>query len=213
MDLDYFHKLKNDLGAHCNLIAVSKGQSIEKILALYKEGQRDFGENFLQELQLKKAELPNDITWHFLGNIQSNKVRDVVDHADLIHSISRKKIYEKLLSIQHDKSKNILLQLKLGEEESKSGFTDKEISQIVNDHPNNCLIQIKGLMVIGESNISASKISKQFSFAADVFNKIKLLDKNVDFLSMGMSADFNIALDAGSNMIRIGTSLFGDRRI
>ena len=213
MDLDYFHKLKDGLGVHCKLIAVSKGQPIEKILALYKEGQRDFGENFLQELQLKKVELPKDITWHFLGNIQSNKLCDVIDHADLIHSISRKKIYDKLLTIQHGKSKNILLQLKLGDEESKSGFTDKEISEIVKNHSDNCLIQIKGLMVIAESNISADKISKQFSFAAGVFNKIKLLNKNVEFLSMGMSGDFNIALDAGSNMIRIGTSLFGDRRI
>ena len=213
MNLDYFHKLKDGLGAHCKLIAVSKGQSIEKILTLYKEGQRDFGENFLQELQLKKAELPKDITWHFLGNIQSNKLSDVIEYADLVHSISRKKIYDKLLTIQHGKSKNILLQLKLGEEESKSGFTDKEISEIIKNHSEDCLIQIKGLMVIGESNISASKISKQFGFATDVFNKIKLLDKNVEFLSMGMSSDFNIALDAGSNMIRIGTSLFGERRI
>ena len=212
MNLDYFHKLKDGLGAHCKLIAVSKGQSIEKILTLYKEGQRDFGENFLQELQLKKAELPKDITWHFLGNIQSNKLSDVIEYADLVHSISRKKIYDKLLSLGQGKEHKILLQLKLGNESSKSGFTDDEIYEIIGSNPANNSVVIKGLMVIGENGISASEITKQFSFAADVFNKIKLLDKNVEFLSMGMSGDFNIALDAGSNMIRIGTSLFGDRK-
>ena len=212
MNLDYFHKLKDDLGAHCRLIAVSKGQSIEKILALYKEGQRDFGENFLQELQSKKVKLPEDIRWHFLGNIQSNKLYDVANSSDLVHSISRKKIYDKLFSLDQGKEHKILLQLKLGNESSKSGFTDDEIYEIIGSNPANNSVVIKGLMVIGENGISASEITKQFSFAADVFNKIKLLDKNVEFLSMGMSGDFNIALDAGSNMIRIGTSLFGDRK-
>ncbi|MFL2487112.1 MAG: YggS family pyridoxal phosphate-dependent enzyme, partial [Gammaproteobacteria bacterium] len=156
--------------------------------------------------------LPKDITWHFLGNIQSNKLSDVIEYADLVHSISRKKIYDKLLSLGQGKEHKILLQLKLGNESSKSGFTDDEIYEIIGSNPANNSVVIKGLMVIGENGISASEITKQFSFAADVFNKIKLLDKNVEFLSMGMSGDFNIALDAGSNMIRIGTSLFGDRK-
>ncbi len=212
MDLDNFHRLKNTLPARCKLIAVSKGQSIEKIQALYDEGQRDFGENFLQELQSKKTQLPEDIIWHFLGNIQSNKLFEVMNCSDLTHSISRKKIYDKLLTFQSEKEKNILLQLKLGDEDSKSGFTDHEIYEIINTHAVNCPIVIKGLMVIAENNIATSEIAKQFHFAAAVFKKIKLLDKNIEFLSMGMSGDFNIALDAGSNMIRIGTSLFGDRK-
>ena len=132
--------------------------------------------------------------------------------SDLTHSISRKKIYDKLLTFQSEKEKNILLQLKLGDEESKSGFAEHEIYEIINTHPVNCPIVIKGLMVIAENNISTSEITNQFHFAAAVFKKIKLLDKNIEFLSMGMSGDFNIALDAGSNMIRIGTSLFGDRK-
>ena len=212
MDLDNFHRFKNTLEAGCKLIAVSKGQSIEKIQALYDEGQRDFGENFLQELQGKKTQLPEDIIWHFLGNIQSNKLFEVMNCSDLTHSISRKKIYDKLLTFQSEKEKNILLQLKLGDEESKSGFTEHEIYEIINTHPVNCPIVIKGLMVIAENNISTSEITNQFHFAAAVFKKIKLLDKNIEFLSMGMSGDFNIALDAGSNMIRIGTSLFGNRK-
>tara|TARA_B100001109_G_scaffold22019_2_gene15752 strand:- start:626 stop:1297 length:672 start_codon:yes stop_codon:yes gene_type:complete len=212
MDLDYFHRLNNGLDAACTLVAVSKGQPIDKIQALYDLGQRDFGENFLQELQSKKAELPEDIRWHFLGNIQSNKLQDVVSCSDLIHSVSRKKIYNKLLTLDQKKENKILLQLKLGNESSKSGFTDHEICEIISLHPANSPFLIKGLMVIAENNISAEEISTQFHFAAEVFNKIKLLDKNIEILSMGMSGDFNIALDAGSNMIRIGTSLFGERK-
>ena len=130
MDLDNFHRLKNTLAAGCKLIAVSKGQSMEKIQALYNKGQRDFGENFLQELQGKKIQLPEDIIWHFLGNIQSNKLYEVMNCSDLIHSIGRKKIYDKLLTFQSEKEKNILLQLKLGDESSKSGFTEHEIYEI-----------------------------------------------------------------------------------
>lgn len=212
MDLDHFHRLKKDLDATCTLIAVSKGQPIDKIQALYDLGQRDFGENFLQELQSKKSELPKDIRWHFLGNIQSNKLHDVVSCSDLIHSISRKKIYNKLLSLDQEKENKILLQLKLGDESSKSGFTDHEIYEIIDLHPPNSPVLIKGLMVIAENNISADGIAAQFHFAAEVFNKIKLLNENIETLSMGMSGDFNIALNAGSNMIRIGTSLFGERK-
>jgi pyridoxal phosphate enzyme (YggS family) len=212
MDLDHFHSLKNDLVATCTLIAVSKGQPIDKIQALYDLGQRDFGENFLQELQSKKSELPKDIRWHFLGNIQSNKLHDVMNCSDLIHSISRKKIYNKLLSLDQEKENKILLQLKLGDESSKSGFTDHEIYEIIDLHPPNSPVLIKGLMVIAENNISADEITAQFHFAAEVFNKIKLLNENIETLSMGMSGDFNIALNAGSNMIRIGTSLFGERK-
>ena len=212
MDLDLFHSLKNDLVATCTLIAVSKGQPIDKIQALYDLGQRDFGENFLQELQSKKSELPKDIRWHFLGNIQSNKLHDVMNCSDLIHSISRKKIYNKLLSLDQEKENKILLQLKLGDESSKSGFTDHEIYEIIDLHPPNSPVLIKGLMVIAENNISADEITEQFHFAAEVFNKIKLLNENIETLSMGMSGDFNIALNAGSNMIRIGTSLFGERK-
>ena len=92
MDLDSFKTIKKNIPANTKLIAVSKGQEVEKIKALYNEGHRDFGENFLQELQQKKAQLPKDIKWHFLGNIQSNKLKEICTNSELIHSISRRKI-------------------------------------------------------------------------------------------------------------------------
>ena len=154
--------------------------------------------------------LPSDIRWHFLGNIQSNKVKDIVMYSDLIHSISRSKIFDKLSELKTSKNIKILLQLKLGEEETKSGFNEAEIYEIVarNESTN---ITIKGLMVIAEGGIEIEKLKLQFSQAKNVFEKIKSMNKDVEFLSMGMSADYELALSQGSNMIRIGTSIFGAR--
>ena len=124
MNLEAYLKIKKELGSKISLVAVSKGQPKEKILKLYDKGHRDFGENFLQELTDKKTQLPNDIRWHFLGNIQSNKLSKIVEYADIIHSISRYKIYEILVNHLPKISTSILLQLKLGSEKTKSGFSN-----------------------------------------------------------------------------------------
>ena len=130
--------------------------------------------------------------------------------SDLIHSIGRIKILNRLSELKTNKNIKILLQLKLGEEETKSGFNEAEIYEIVarNESTN---ITIKGLMVIAESGIEIEKLKLQFSQAKNVFEKIKSMNKDVEFLSMGMSNDYELALSQGSNMIRIGTSIFGAR--
>lgn len=210
MNLHKFYKISKTLEAHQKLIAVSKGQSKEKIRLLYETGQRDFGENFLQELKGKKDTLPDDINWHFLGNIQSNKVKEIVECSDLIHSIGRIKILNKILNLEFSKNIEILLQLKLGREETKSGFSEEEIYEIMmNNKFKN--ITLKGLMVIAEGNIESEKLIEQFLHAKDIFMKIKTMNKDVEYLSMGMSNDYELALSSGSNMIRIGTSIFGAR--
>ena len=210
MNLDKFHNISNVLKSHHKLIAVSKGQDIGKIKHLYDIGHRDFGENFLQELKEKKDMLPKDITWHFLGNIQSNKVKEIVACSDLVHSVSRLKVLDKISQIDAKKNIEILLQLKLGEEQTKSGFSEIEIYEIIeqNQFKN---ITIKGLMVIGEGRIEEEKLKAQFSQASNVFNKMKTMKKDVEYLSMGMSNDYELALAYGSNMVRIGTSIFGAR--
>ena len=210
MNLDKFHNISNALKSHQKLIAVSKGQDIGKIKHLYDIGHRDFGENFLQELKEKKNMLPNDITWHFLGNIQSNKVKDIVACSDLVHSVSRLKVLDKISQLDAKKNIEILLQLKLGEEQTKSGFSEIEIYEIMeqNQFKN---ITIKGLMVIGEARIEEEKLKAQFLQANNVFNKMKTMKKDVEYLSMGMSNDYELALAYGSNMVRIGTSIFGAR--
>ena len=211
MNLHKFNSISENLKSHQRLIAVSKGQDLEKIIQLYDKGQRDFGENFLQELKEKKDLLPGDIRWHFLGNIQSNKIKDIVMCSDLIHSIGRNKILDKILKLESNKKIKILLQLKLGEEETKSGFNEKEIYKILsrNEYTNTI---IKGLMVIAEGGIQKEKLKLQFSQAKNVFEKMKTMNKDVEYLSMGMSNDYALALTCGSNMIRIGTSIFGARK-
>ena len=211
MNLHKFNSISGNLKSHQRLIAVSKGHDLEKIIRLYDKGQRDFGENFLQELKEKKDLLPCDIRWHFLGNIQSNKIKDIVSCSDLIHSIGRNKILDKILKLESNKKINILLQLKLGEEETKSGFSEKEIYKILSrDKSTNTII--KGLMVIAEGGIQKEKLKLQFSQAKNVFEKMKSMNKDVEYLSMGMSNDYELALSYGSNMIRIGTSIFGVRK-
>ena len=211
MNLHKFNSISGNLKSHQRLIAVSKGHDLEKIIRLYNKGQRDFGENFLQELKEKKDLLPSDIRWHFLGNIQSNKIKDIVSCSDLIHSIGRNKILDKILKLESNKKINILLQLKLGEEETKSGFNEKEIYKILSRNKSTNTI-IKGLMVIAEGGIQKEKLKLQFSQAKNVFEKMKSMNKDIEYLSMGMSNDYELALSYGSNMIRIGTSIFGVRK-
>tara|TARA_Y100000813_G_C24072655_1_gene309481 strand:- start:132 stop:767 length:636 start_codon:yes stop_codon:yes gene_type:complete len=211
MNLHKFNSISENLKSHQRLIAVSKGQDLEKIIQLYDKGQRDFGENFLQELKEKKDLLPGDIRWHFLGNIQSNKIKDIVMCSDLIHSIGRNKVLDKILKLESNKKIKILLQLKLGAEETKSGFNEKEIYKILSRNKSTNTI-IKGLMVIAEGGIQKEKLKLQFSQAKNVFEKMKTMNKDVEYLSMGMSNDYALALTCGSNMIRIGTSIFGARK-
>lgn len=210
MNLHNYQSISKILEPHQKLIAVSKGQDVEKIKLLYDKGHRDFGENFLQELKEKKGILPDDINWHFLGNIQSNKIKDIVACSNLIHSIGRMKILDKILNVESKINIEILLQLKLGKEDTKAGFSETEIYEIMESRRFKNIV-LKGLMVIGEGKIKKETLKKQFLQANDVFKKMQLANKDVEYLSMGMSSDYALALATGSNMIRIGTSIFGAR--
>ena len=210
MNLRKYQSISKILKPHQKLIAVSKGQGVEKIKLLYDKGHRDFGENFLQELKEKKGALPEDINWHFLGNIQSNKIKDIVACSNSIHSIGRMKILDKILKLETKKNIEVLLQLKLGKEDTKAGFSETEIYEIMESRRFKNIV-LKGLMVIGEGKIKKETLKKQFLQANDVFKKMQLANKDVEYLSMGMSSDYPLALATGSNMIRIGTSIFGAR--
>ena len=210
MNLHNYQNISRILEPHQKLIAVSKGQDVEKIKLLYDKGHRDFGENFLQELKEKKGILPDDINWHFLGNIQSNKIKDIVACSNLIHSIGRMKILDKILNVEPKNNIEILLQLKLGKEDTKAGFSETEIYEIMESRRFKNIV-LKGLMVIGEGKIKKETLKIQFLQANDVFKKMQLANKDVEYLSMGMSSDYALALATGSNMIRIGTSIFGAR--
>ena len=211
MDLHKYQEIKELLGSNKTLIAVSKGQSVEKIRKLYEIGHRDFGENFLQELSDKKNILPKDIRWHFLGNIQSNKLNKIIKLTHMIHSISRKKIYDSLVTKDLEKSVDILLQLKLGNEISKSGMSASEIEEILSSHKVGSKVVVKGIMVIGEGNLTLEQAGQQFNIASDYFFQLKSKHPNLEYFSMGMSGDYLLALKNGSNMIRLGSLIFGER--
>ena len=211
MNLEIYKSIRSDLNGTC-LVAVSKKHSVEKIMALYNEGHRDFGENFIQELVEKRKQLPKDINWHFLGNIQTNKIKLIAQHSSLIQSVGRTKVYNHLLKTGLEKEIKILLQLKLGQEDTKSGLTEKEIIRIIEHHPEDSNVKVCGLMGITENNISETERAAQFDQCNNLYSRICTMTKNVKILSLGMSNDWEDAVKHGSTMIRIGTKIFGERK-
>ncbi len=211
MNLETYKSMRSNLNGTC-LVAVSKKHSVEKIMALYNEGHRDFGENFIQELVEKREQLPEDINWHFLGNIQTNKIKLIAQYSSLIQSVGRTKVYNHLLKTGLEKEINILLQLKLGHEDTKSGLTEKEIINIIKQHPEDSNVKVCGLMGITENNISETERAVQFDQCNNLYNRIRVMNKNIEILSLGMSNDWEDAVKHGSTMIRIGTKIFGKRK-
>ena len=211
MNLETYKFIRSNLIGTC-LVAVSKKHSVEKIMALYNEGHRDFGENFIQELVEKRKQLPKDINWHFLGNIQTNKIKLIAQHSSLIQSVGRTKVYNHLLKTGLEKEISILLQLKLGHEDTKSGLTEKEIIRIIEHHPEDSNVKVCGLMGITENNISETERAEQFDQCNNLYSQIRATAKNVEILSLGMSNDWEGAIKHGSTMIRIGTKIFGERK-
>ena len=175
-------------------------------------GHRDFGENYLQELIKKSTALPADINWHFLGKIQTNKIKNIIKFSSLIHSVSRKKVYQKILNTDVKQKCNFLLQLKLGNEDSKDGLSPEELIDIVENHDNESLFCIKGIMGIAQNNISEKEKNNQFQICKELFFTLKENYKNIDTLSLGMSNDYSLAMSYGSTMVRIGTKIFGERK-
>jgi pyridoxal phosphate enzyme (YggS family) len=211
MNLETYKSIRSNLNGTC-LVAVSKKHTVEKIMTLYNKGHRDFGENFIQELVEKKKQLPRDINWHFLGNIQTNKIKLIAQHSSLIQSVGRMKVYNHLLKTGLEKETKILLQFKLGHEDTKSGLTEKEIIRIIEHHPEDSNVKVCGLMGITENNISETQRAEQFNQCNNLYNRIRAMTKNVEILSLGMSNDWEDAVKHGSTMIRIGTKIFGERK-
>lgn len=204
--------IKNNLAGRALLIAVSKTRKIEQIMALYEQGQRDFGENRVQELAMKAEQLPQ-IQWHFIGHLQTNKVRDVVRYAHLIHSLDRMNLAEALQkeAAKQEKTIDVLIQVNLAQEETKGGFAKEEVIpflQTMDRYPSLC---IRGIMCMGPHVEDQDQIQQVFREAKNLFlacKEIKHVQVCMDYLSMGMSDDYLIALAEGSNMVRIGSLLF-----
>lgn len=200
------------------LVAVSKTKPAEDIRALYALGQRDFGENYVQELVDKQPQLPSDIRWHFIGHLQSNKVKYIAPFVHLIHGVDSLKLLKEIdkQAAKNSRVIDVLLQMHVAQEETKFGLDENEVSEILNDDALSALknVRIVGIMSMASFVDEVQQIRQEFSIAKNTFDKYANQEVSyfvMKLLSLGMSADYAIAIEAGSNMIRVGSKLFGDR--
>lgn len=212
--------LKQEIDSvNVRLIAVSKTKSVEEVMEAYDAGQRDFGENLVQELVEKAAQLPNDIIWHQIGHLQTNKVKQIAPFIGLIHSVDSLKILTEInkQALKNKRVIDCLLQVHIAEEETKYGLAYDELIEIfrseeLKDFKN---IRIIGLMGIATNSPSERVIKEEFYELKTLFNGIKESffkhDDAFKELSMGMSSDYKIAIPQGSTMIRVGSLIFGGR--
>ncbi len=198
------------------LVVVSKTRSVEEIMKIYDRGHRDFGENRVQELMDKKNELPQDIKWHLIGHLQTNKVKYIAPFIELIHSIDRKKLWKELHkeALKADRTIDGLLQIKIAEEDSKYGFSQEDVIRLLDQSAVSTYdkVNIRGLMGMATFTDDTSQIQREFDELAKLFNQLKSAyfseKDDFDTLSMGMSGDYNIALERGSTMLRVGSAIF-----
>ena len=209
-----FNKIKALIPENVELVAVSKFHPVEKIKEVYDCGQRVFGENKVQELLSKVNELPNDIKWHLIGHLQTNKVKFIVPFIDTIQSVDSEKV---LLEINKEAEKNnrkikVLLQVKIAEEETKYGLEILEAKEIFSNYleqkyPN---VEITGLMGMATFTDNKNQVKSEFLVLKSLFDELSTF-KNLEKLSMGMSDDFPLAIECGANSVRIGSAIFGNR--
>ena len=201
------------------LVAVSKTKSVEAIRELYDLGHRDFSENYVQEMKDKKEQLPSDIRWHFIGHLQTNKVKYIASFVHLVHGIDSLRL---LAEVNRQAEKNnrilpVLLQVHIAREETKFGLDDAELDILVNEIMSSgqfLNVEVAGLMGMASFSSDTTLVRNEFSHLRSLFDKyagISHPQVNIRILSMGMSADYSIALEEGSTMVRIGSLIFGDR--
>ncbi|MDX1956117.1 MAG: YggS family pyridoxal phosphate-dependent enzyme [Chitinophagaceae bacterium] len=202
------------LGKSATLVAVSKTKPTEDIKALYDLGQRDFGENYVQELVDKAAQLPNDIRWHFIGHLQSNKVKYIAPFVHLIHGVDSFKLLKEIdkQAAKNERVIDCLLQIHIAQEETKFGLDESELASLLTDpvFPGLNHVQIRGLMGMASFSEDQALVRSEFKTLQALFQKYGK-ERGWSVLSMGMSADFSIAIEEGSTLVRIGSLLFGSR--
>jgi len=199
------------------LVAVSKTKPVEDILELYNLGQRDFGENYVQELVEKHEQLPKDIRWHFIGHLQSNKAKQIAPFISLIHSVDSEKLLKEInkQAARNNRVIDCLLQVHIAKEETKFGLDENELKELFTSNLKTYKnVFVKGLMGMASFTDNQEMVRKEFQLLKSLFDiHTALQTSNVNFqtLSMGMSSDYNIAIEEGSNIVRIGNLLFGKR--
>jgi PLP dependent protein len=198
------------------LVAVSKTKPVEDILELYDLGHRDFGENYVQELVDKASQLPKDIRWHFIGHLQTNKVKLIAPFVQLIHGVDSLKLLQEI-NKQAGKAGRVqdcLLQVHIAQEETKFGLDEEELNSILSLYENLSNARICGLMGMASFTDNKTIVQREFRKLKSIFDLVRtsnIQHPTFNILSMGMSADYKIAVEEGSNMVRIGSLVFGER--
>jgi pyridoxal phosphate enzyme (YggS family) len=208
-------KIKTQLPSNVTLVAVSKTKSVEDIMQAYLSGQRIFGENKIQEMTEKHQKMPKDIQWHMIGNIQRNKVKYMASYVDLVHGVDSFKLLNEI-NKQAEKNKRIikcLIQIKIAQEDTKFGISYEEAKIMLRSEEVKKLNNIEIVGVMGMASYTQDKIQikKEFKTLKINFDNLKKIAKNLMILSMGMSGDYKLAIENGSTMIRLGSSIFGTR--
>ncbi len=217
VNTEQYQRIQDELAAHnVTLVAVSKIKPASDIQALYDLGQRDFGENYVQELVEKQAQLPVDINWHFIGHLQRNKVKYIAPFVHLIHGVDSYNLLKEInkQAIKNHRVINCLLQVHIAQEETKFGLNEEELHALLEKTEDLQQVHIKGLMGMASFSDDEKVVRKEFRMLKKLFDQLKeyrLPQLQAETLSMGMSGDYTMAIEEGSNMVRIGSLLFGRR--
>lgn len=210
--------IKSTLPKHVTLVAVTKTKSIDEIMEAYNAGHRIFGENKIQEMVEKEAQLPKDIEWHMIGNVQRNKVKHMATFVNLIHGVDSLRLLKEIdkQAKRHERTINCLLQIKIAEEDSKFGMSSKDAQDIlqsseISELKNVCIVGVMGMATFTDDQ---KQIEEEFKKLKSTFDELKALNIEnckLKTISMGMSGDYEMAINCGSNMVRVGSSIFGER--
>ena len=215
---DNLLKIKSTIPSKVTLVAVSKTKPVSDLMEAYNAGQRIFGENKIQEMTEKWEQMPKDIQWHMIGHVQTNKVKYMAEYVSLIHGVDSLKLLQEInkQAAKHNRVIDCLLQIYIAEEESKFGLDEKELEDILRSDEFKLLQNIKvvGLMGMATFTDNQTQIKKEFLNLKSTFDKINslsIVNYQLSIISMGMSGDYKLAIECGSTMVRIGSSIFGGR--
>jgi pyridoxal phosphate enzyme (YggS family) len=217
VNIKKYQEIITELSGKATLVAVSKTKPVEDILELYNLGQRDFGENYVQELVGKYELLPKDIRWHYIGHLQSNKVKYIASFVHLIHGVDSLSLLKEInkQALKNNRIIDCLLQIHIAKEETKFGLDSHELDSVLTSDLSALKnIRITGLMGMASFSNNMDLVRSEFNYLKNLFDKYTprpTANYQLQTLSMGMSSDYKIAIEAGSNMVRIGSLLFGER--
>ena len=205
--------INNEIKDKADLIAVSKTRSVEQITEAYNQGQKKFGENRVHEIVEKYNNLPKDIEWHMIGHLQKNKVKHISKFISLIHSLDRLSLAKEIDKSEKKENRSIdcLIQIKISNDESKYGLNPEQLDSFYTDLKEFENINTIGLMAMATFTKDQNLIADEFKKMENLFKEMKTIDSNFKILSIGMSDDYQLAINNGSNMIRVGSKIFGQR--